>query len=94
MAEDGILALFVKLTAREDGLPLWVNVNQILGMREIEGGTSLLTQNGALQVVESLAVIFSLPPIQCWQVPEAPEAPVDFDEEQAKRGVEDLPKSE
>ena len=63
--------VFVKLTAEEDKQPLWINIGQVMGIRERpEGGVALLTQGGALQVTESLEVIFSLPPIQCWQVPE------------------------
>jgi hypothetical protein len=63
--------IFVKLTAKEDGQPLWINLGVVLGLRTLpEGGTCVLTHNGALHVLESLDVLFSLPPVQCWQVPE------------------------
>jgi hypothetical protein len=71
MAEESVI--FVKMTAKEDGLPLWVNIGVVLGLRELEGGgVCLLTNNGALHVNETLDLIFSLPSVQCWQVPEKP----------------------
>ena len=69
--------VLVRVVAKEDSEPLWLNLNAVVGFRPLaEGGTVLLlVGGGGLQIQESLDVLMNLPMVQVWQVPDPPPSP-------------------
>ena len=69
--------VLVRVVAKEDSEPLWLNLHAVVGFRPLaDGGTVLLlVGGGGLQIQEPLDVLMNLPMVQVWQVPEPPPSP-------------------